>query len=76
MPSTPYSKVGEERPSKRRQMQTFADPLINMPITLKINNCLRQSGFLTKKCMLDMPKYKLKVFPSKNYPSLYFLFKS
>lgn len=57
-----------------RQMQTFANSLINKPIKFRINNCLSQPGLLKKKCMLDMPKYKLKDFPSKNYPS--FIFKS
>ena len=52
-------------------MQTFANSFINKPIKLRINNCLNQPGLLKKKCVLDMPKYKLKVFPSKNYPSLY-----
>lgn len=76
MPSVPYKKIGETRQSKtiRRQMQTFANSLINKTIKLRINNCLSQPGLLKKKCMLDMPKYKLKVFPSKNYPSFIFKF--
>lgn len=52
-------------------MQVFADFFMNTLITLRINTCLSQPGFLKKKCMLDMSKYKFKIFPSKNYPSLY-----
>lgn len=52
-------------------MQIFADFFINILITLRINMCLSQPGLLKKKCVLDMSKYKFKIFPSKNYPSLY-----